>query len=649
MALNTYAVTEAMASRTLPLRGDMAATLNFIPADGFFFEFSIDEPGTYVISSSAAPIRGFNDIKSSVFSMTGGIGIFAKFIFDKTEQCWKITESNLVGAGVSAGGGSGGVTPVITAVATTLAAGSQATAVMSGPAATPTLTLGIPQGAKGNPGASGDGTGGSAGSPELEIFADENGNVTMDAADGNNFRLVVTGPVKLLNPVGFEDTSGLLRIKIVMGPDAPYAFAWDTAWGFDDGQPPIMPTEPGAIAKVEADLTNGDLWLTEIRPKGSTTGFAGITPLARIGNTQYYRMFGTLVIPSNTTAMGAAVDGDVIVIQRNGKGGEVTGTVQDKSVIITGALPSGGRATLSLGLTDFLQGQPNRPSFNKALLNFEGTGNSEVRDLILENVRNMDGDSRGLAPNGNHSLTVRNVLVRNCNNGMMWGSGYTGSVRIYDSVFDGNGVGSPDAGNSHGTGSSDGYVHNIYAGDAAGIFIVDRTSLLDSKTGHNLKTRCGQGDIKQTLCKGAKNGRELDLPWGGRFLFEDCIFWKVSGSTQGNLMLIGGEGIVTSRTREYIFRNCRFVMEYGAAGQDATFMVNKDPTVPVTYIDCEWVGDYTNTMNGDPTGDAFYAGMTTIGGDRYFVAPIKQFTNGPIGPRSNKPVGYFPVANTAVA
>lgn len=648
MATNNY---QAKANEIVPLRGDMAVTLDAIPAGRAFCEVTIDEPGSYIVSATAT-IRGLDGVKRSTFAVDGGIGIFVRFTYDQTAQCWKPYKTNLVGAGGSGGtGGPGGTgaTPVITAVATTLAPGSSATAVMSGPAATPTLTLGIP---RGMPGTNADGSTGSGGTggPEVEVFADVNGNVTFDAAVSNNFRYLAIGPTKFLNPVGFEDTGGLLRVKVVMGPAAPYAFGWDTAWGFDDGQPPIMPTTAGAITKIDADLTNGDLWLTEIKPKGSSAGFSAITPIARIGATQYYRMYGTAIIPSSSQAMGAAVNGDVIVVQRNGKGGEVTGTAQDKSITITGALPNGNRASLYLGVTEYGQGQANRPSFSKALLNFEGTGASEVRDIKISGVRNEDGDSRGIAPNGAHSLTIRNVEVTNCNNGMMWGAAFTGYVRIFDSLFDGNGVGSPDINNSHGTGSSAGFVHNIYAGENGSEFLIERASFLNSATGHDFKSRAPYTIMRQVLARGAVGGRELDLPYGGKLLAENCIFHKSVGATQGNLITIGGEGTITTRPREYIFRNCRFIMDYGQGGQDATFMVNKDPTVPVRYIDCEWIGEYTKNVN-TTSGDSFFAGMTTVNGDRYFpgVAPIKEFTNGPIGPLPSKPVGYFPVANTAVA
>jgi hypothetical protein len=372
-----------------------------------------------------------------------------------------------------------------------------------------------------------------------------------------------------------------------------------------------------------------------------------ITPIAVIGQAQYYHM-GTPIFHADwISAANSYVAGNTVVVVRNGQGQEATGSFNNGSVKIYGrstGASGDARPILALGDTQYLDGQTNRPAFNKAILNFEGAQVSEVRDLRLTGARNVDGDARGIAPNGEASLTLNNVEITNCNNGILTDNASTSAVtlNINDCRIDRNGVGSPST--SHqGTNNSAGYVHNIYIGHNGVTSTINRSSFTNSLTGHNIKTRGAVTNLYQVLAEGAINGRELNIPSGGTVYAKNCRFHKVSGSAQGNLCSIGEEGVDTTRARSYIFENCAFDNDNPGGGTDVTFWINFDH-VSMHFINCVFNGA-ANNLQSDPNSDPQYVGMLTVNGHRYWPDAAPVFTaTGPAGPQL--PVGYVAIAMT---
>lgn len=519
----------------------------------------------------------------------------------------------------------------------------------------------VTSGGSGGNGGAGTGTGYGM-TPEVEISI-VNNTVTPDYSKGSNFYVQLTGNFMFANPVGYPDG---VDITITTEQDAvgSRVATYDSDYALPDAQPASLSPSPHALNKVVLHRTKGGRWLTDVTPPASAVfGYGTVTPIARIGTTEYYQMG----LPLGTTLPGAMFEllpGQTLEVIRNGRGMECSGTIPvghaddvTKVFRVVGR-PVGAGPDFRPTLTML---PPNRPSFNKAILNFEGKGHVYVRDLRVGGVRNNDNDARGLCPNADAmTMTVNNVEIFDCNNGILTGNDDSYDVRkmfcdvyMYDVLIDKCGVGGPSTDPEHGY-SSVGFTHSTYFGHNKASVYMERVSLTNPVDGDNLKCRSAYLSIKQVLCKGSFNGRELEIPNGGIIEAEDCIFWKTntSGGT-GNLAIVGGngmgplevEGLDTSRPRKYKFTNCRFQNDLPDIGRDAQFICSLDPGVSMEFIDCEFIGPGA-TANNTTAGDPLYTGTTTVSGIRYMPSapPIFTLTGGPLGPRV--PVGYFPIPMT---
>lgn len=506
----------------------------------------------------------------------------------------------------------------------------------------------------------GTGTGtGSGNRDEVLLVPDANNVITPDGTVSNRFRFVMTSDVKLADPVnftskehiyltGYQDTTGGHKLSyglsILLPAAQPYVPPSNGKAGF------LMELRP--TVNMATNALNWAMWGYPDRSMPS--GFGLVVELAFINGVGYYTL---------AAAFGQAQNGQTIEVRRNGLSAEATGaflgTSSNHCMIAGVPVPANGadqRPVLQLLTTDFGEGPPrgaNRPAFGKAIIDFEGNSEVTVRDLIVTGARNDESNAIGItmsqsgvdtAPNVQH-IVIKNVKIFNCNNGILTGnSSLQGSLLIEDSVFDANGVGGPNHSADEGFNSS-GYVHNIYMGHTSTTLTINRSTFSNCITGHNIKTRADITVLNQVLTHDAAVGRELNAPNGGSIRATNCIFDKSGGATQNNLVGIGEEGIDTSRTREYIFTNCRFQNDINVPGRDVTFFINYDPTVRMQFIDCEFIGDLTLNNNLTPVGTN---GMTTKNGIRFMngLDPIITLTGGPIGPLL--PAGYQTVPMTAI-
>ena len=686
---NILNITAADSGKTFPLRGDMAPVLNFTPVDNHFrVAFMTQDAGTFPISSSAHPFRALNAGTQSALSVGGKVGLFIELMYDTDKNEFVVTKNNLVAGEAVTGGGTGTAATITVAQTVTGAPGTAALVENIGTASAVQLKFTIPQGAAGTGstgttyglpaggaagqvlGKTGSGDyavgwvtptagsgGGTVNTSEIVVTPDTNGNVELNAALGSNFRLVVNRAVKILNPVGFTGASQISLITVV-GSSGAFPITWDTFWAFPDSLPPSFATLVGGINHVRARQTNSDTWVTDVTPDRTVTaGYGTVRPIARIGTDYYYGLANA----AGTGAFNHVVTGNTVYILRSGKAAEATGTIYDDqggSYTIAGVAIGGTgeqRPLLQLMKSDYSEGPPrgaNRPSFGKQVLGAEGgpvgagkSGSTYViRDLRITGGRNDDGDCRGIGQNGQATLTVQNVDIVDNNNGILTDNATNTPLTILDSLLDANGVGTPNTNANQGNNSS-GYVHNIYAGHNGQTLTIRRSTISNSLTGHNIKSRAAVTILDRVLCIGATNGRELDLPNGGIMRATNCEFHKNGNATQNNLIDIGNtfgagpnaqEAVDTSRPREYTFTNCRFINDVDPV-RDTTFVANRDPGVRVTYIDCEWVGAGTfakNNPSGPSTNDTAYAGMFMKNGDRFMpgMDPVYTFTGGPVGP-----------------
>jgi hypothetical protein len=663
MATNTLNIVATDAGKTFPLRGDMAVTLNFVPDNHFWVVFRTEDATVYTVSSNSALIARMDGTTGSAFSLGGARGMFAKFMFDTNKNLFVVTDNNLIG-GTGGGGTAGppGAAATITVgTVTTGAPGSSVQVTNSGTATDAVLNFAIPKGADGASGipAGGTagqllakasatdrdvtwidapaGTGGSTGGgrrAEVVLTPAADGSVTLDGAVSDTFAVVLNQPkVTFNNPVNFTTKD---EIHVTMQQDATggRVLGYGRAFLLPNAQPYKPPQNANAISFARINPTNisGTLqYVFKADPDYTVVqGFGAITEIGRIGLNKYFTINDTFT---------ALTSGQTAYVIRNGLSAEATatkigGNPAETYTIAGQAVPANGtdqRPILTLLQTDFSDGPPagaNRPAWGKAILNFEGSGTFNVRDVIVQGARHDEGSARGIAPNGGCSMNLNNVKVYNCNNGTLWGNAdFTGNVNITDCVFDFNGIGT--------NGVGDGFSHNLYAGKSPGTLTVRRSSFIASQKGHDFKTRQAVTNIYNTLIEGAFEGRELELPEGGVLYVENCIIRKYANAAQNDLVRIGDEGTDTSRPRQYTFKNVRFENQRGA-GTDCTFIWNQDDTTDVVCIDCEFVGDAALANN-----------VNAVQGRRGRV--VIQNTGGPLGPRAGEQVGYVAVAMTPAA
>jgi hypothetical protein len=397
------------------------------------------------------------------------------------------------------------------------------------------------------------------------------------------------------------------------------------------------------------------------------SGYGLATAVMRIAGTtqEYYAM------RDGMTAMNNFAGGATAIVLRNCTSYEATGAIVNDTdptkvfymvgapVINNGADP---RPIIRMPTVDYGEGPPrgvNRPSFGKAILNFEGKGTAIVRDLHITGARNFTNNAHGLCNNADAmNLIVQNCKITDCNNGILNGNQtMTGNTEIYDTLIDRCGVGGPDPENSHGGFSSAGYTHSIYMGHNNATIRIARSTFSNSINGDNIKSRTGNLFATQVRCIGASEGRELEIPNGAWLEMDNCEFIKLGSSNNGSMVIVGGnsgapntpEGLDTTRPRKYKFTNCLFKSDYVAGsgtGRDGYLVCSLDPDVPLEFVDCKFEGPLATSNANDPNNQPAYTGTVTVNGIRYFPSapPIYTYTGGPVGPI--KPVGYFPIPMT---
>lgn len=646
MAANTLILSGAMQPRSQPLRGDMAVSFDFVPPDNWVQWFHTEDSNYFVFSSNSAQFRRIGGASVGPTMTVGGApDLFYKVMFDKTKNQFKVTATNATGTG---GGGTGG-TQGPAGEAATITIGT----VQSGPAPQVTNSGTVndailnfvlqqgPKGDKGDPGAAGAGvpTGGSlgdvltvtsqgvyswappagstggTGGPDLTekvIALNANKHIILSKSIGYNYLITLTeDAVNFPEPAGYLDGE---VITLVVKQDAVGGRKiqkYGVNMMFYDSQPLTLATQPNAYNEIRLKKTDGKWMVAQAPDKTVTAGFGLITPIGRINTTDFYSM---------GEAYAASVTNDIVRVIRSGRGSESVGTIgsdasgNPKTLTVAGVAQADGSRPTLLTYPD------TRLAFQKGIINVEA-GNVLIRDLILNGARNIDATSRGISLN-NASVTMRNLLVENCENGTLWGE-ITQDQLIEDCHFNNNG----QAGQSHAIG----YTHNVYAGSGTGTITVRRSSFTNCRYGHDFKTRMARTIIHQSLFTGATGAREFDCPNGGYVEIYDSRFWKLSNAEQNNVISFGQEGIQQGRPRGYILRNCEIRTDV-APGRDSTFIWNADPDFDVILIDCVLIGEGALQNNGDGG-----SGLPTVKGLRGRV--VQQFTSG-VTPGPRYPVGY---------
>jgi hypothetical protein len=667
MATNILNLTAADAGKTLPLRGDMGVALNFTPADNHFrVAFMTQDAGTFIIGSTTRMFRALNLTAQSSLSVGGKVGLFIELMYDIDKGEFVVTKNNLTAADSGAGGSTGTAATITVAQTVTGAAGTAALVENIGTTSAVQLKFTIPRGDAGAAGTGGSGTtlpsGGttaqylgktgnadgqvgwitlpavSGGSgtgtgigttPEVLLTQNAQGEITPDKALGNAFRVLITLPLVIKNPVGYG-VGEAITIAVRQGPNAPYPTpTWGLDYAHPDRQVPVFPSQPGALSEVYAkytdaiDVNNPAGWMTRVTPTGSSIGYGVPSFMSKNVTTgvSYYFMRN----PNGTGALTEIRPGQTVKILRNARGIEAYGAIDASNgagnYLITGVLANGNRAELR-------SGPGVRTAFDRGVLAFGAGVTVTVQDLIISGAREQSGVAhiaQGVSVTDNSNVTLKNVRLYDNENGILSGNtDYTGTLNLIDCEFDANGVG------------DFGFTHNIYMGHNNGTWTATRCTFKNAVGGHNIKSRQGNAILNQVLCSNSPSAREMDMPNGGQVHATNCRFEHLAEAIQNDCIRIGAEGVDTSRPREYIFRNCHFYQGKPAANQ-ASFIWNEDPDVDVQCIDCTFEA---------PNNPGFQWASSNAQGmiGRVVVSFTPGVTPGPL-----LPVGYQTIATTPVA
>jgi len=584
MAANTLAVVAGDSGKDFPLRGDMAVSLDFTPDAGFKVGFRTFDTNQYTITSATGTFLQLDGSVATTLVVGGKSQLWFDLEFNVIDSRWEMARHNLKSGEVLVvvGGGGGGV--------------------------------------------------GTGDRPMVELVQDANGRVYPDGSVSNNFIINANGNVKIGNPLNFQPGD---KFTIVYRQDTEGSrgVSHDTLFGLPGGQEIILSTNPLGYDIIEyTTVDQGDSYIYLV--KAFVASLAKVTALARIGTTEYPMLGGA----TGKGAFNLAKPGDTIYIIRDGVGPEATASLNGPSdddvaagtpvphYVVAGVAFNGHRPVLKM-LPD------TRPAYAKAVLNFEAQEYVEIRDLVIRDARNADGDARGIAPNtARQYITIRNVDIINCHNGVLWGNdAFHGRVDMIDTMLDSNGLGIDGPGSN---GTTKGFTHNVYAGHNDATFTMLRSSSINAVHGHNIKSRSAVTLLDQVTTYNSQNGREVNLPYGGILRANNCSFHKYSNAAQGNMFGIGEETIDANRVREYTFTNCEFAHDKTGGGQDLTFFINFDTQYAMNFIDCKFSGADALALNIDPNSSPAYVGMTTKKGIRYWpqVPPVFTFTGGPLGP-----------------
>lgn len=241
----------------------------------------------------------------------------------------------------------------------------------------------------------------------------------------------------------------------------------------------------------------------------ASAGFLEGGSVRKVGPKQKYR--------TPCAAIAAAKDGDTIEIDAAGSySGDVCG-FRLNHITLRGV---NGRARIEAG---------------GAIAQGKGIWVIGGDDVTVENIefsgaKCASKNGSGIRAEGG-SLTIRNCVFRNNEDGILTNGNPAGRLLIEYSEFDHNGFG-------------DGYSHNMYIGRIAE-FTLRSSWSHDAVAGHLVKFRAAVSRIlyNRLTSETAATSYELDLPDGGEALVLGNVIAQSSGSTNTGIMTFAVEGV----------------------------------------------------------------------------------------------------------
>ncbi len=174
----------------------------------------------------------------------------------------------------------------------------------------------------------------------------------------------------------------------------------------------------------------------------------------------------------------------------------------------------------------------NRICQGKAIFVTEGASITIAR-LTLRHARAPEHNGAGIRAEGG-DLTLRAVRFLDNEDGILAAAAPRATIRIEDSVFEGNGVCAPVC------------AHGIYVNDLAKLSVI-RSRFFETHDGHHIKSRARVTElIGNTLTDGPRGTSSylVDLPNGGALLMQDNTLEKgPKTENTGTAIAIGEEGV----------------------------------------------------------------------------------------------------------
>ena len=220
----------------------------------------------------------------------------------------------------------------------------------------------------------------------------------------------------------------------------------------------------------------------------------------------------------------------------------------------------------------------------KALLVTSGN-NITIRNLTLTRSRVPDGNGAGIRAEG-LGLTIDHVRFVNNQNGILAASQPNGTITISNSEFLQNGT------------CEHACAHAIYV-NALKLLHVEHTHFLETKSGHNIKSRAARTEVIGCTIEDGPNGTssyQIEIPNGGSLVARDNVMEKgPKAENHGTAIAIGTEG-VNQRTEELLIENNKLTLD----GEYTTVFVRNLTATPAVLKGNVFAGiGHVKPLEGD--------------------------------------------------
>jgi hypothetical protein len=200
-----------------------------------------------------------------------------------------------------------------------------------------------------------------------------------------------------------------------------------------------------------------------------------------------------------------------------------------------------------------------------------------IRGITFADASVAWHNGAGIRAAGDNLTVEESRFLRN-ENGILAGGSPNSVLRITDSTFAGNGA------------CIDACAHGVYAGERILLLDIDHCVFMDTKVGHDIKSRARNTVVRDSVIEDGPNGTSsylIDIPNGGNVLIQSNTMEKGAHSDNPDTAISIGEEGVKNPTGVLIVRDNMFHSDVPVP----TSFVRDSTAVPVAMVD--------NTISGD--------------------------------------------------